>query len=315
MKSDSKIYEMGGVITEADGEHCTVRLRMPAGIATADQIIAAAELAKKYGTNELHLTTQQTLEIPHIPANRLPSFYEDLIATGNNVGAERGEIVNITACPGTERCKFANNDAVGMAKKIDAKYFGKDRPGKVRITISACPNACTSETLNEIGITTRGDARARTVGCTSEKLNEIGITGICTPVRHPGDCTGCGTCVQYCQEDALSVREGKIIMDDGRCVDCGTCVRSCIYGILESKPVSYRITFGGRRGRHPKVGAHLITVNTEESSLQVMDLIVDWIYRYARFDRSIIQQIGSDLDMEEFKTHLRKKIPAETIVL
>ena len=49
MKSDSKIYEMGGVITEADGEHCTVRLRMPAGIATADQLIAAAELAKKYG--------------------------------------------------------------------------------------------------------------------------------------------------------------------------------------------------------------------------------------------------------------------------
>ena len=38
---------MGGVITEADGEHCTVRLRMPAGIATADQLIAAAELAAR----------------------------------------------------------------------------------------------------------------------------------------------------------------------------------------------------------------------------------------------------------------------------
>lgn len=200
---------MGGVITEADGEHCTVRLRMPAGIATADQLIAAAELAKKYGTDELHFTTRQTLEIPHIPADQLPSFYEELIAAGNDVGAERGEVVNITACPGTHRCKFANIDSVGMAKKIDAKYFGKDMPGKVRIAISACPNACTSETLNEIG-----------------------ITGICTPIRQPGYCTGCGTCVQYCQEEALTVREGKIVMDDDACLDCGTCVRSCIYGII-----------------------------------------------------------------------------------
>ena len=79
---------MGGVITEADGEHCTVRLRMPAGIATADQLIAAAELAKKYGTDELHFTTRQTLEIPHLPADQPPSFYEDLTAAGHDVGSQ-----------------------------------------------------------------------------------------------------------------------------------------------------------------------------------------------------------------------------------
>lgn len=292
MKSDSKIYEMGGVITEADGEHCTVRLRMPAGIATADQLIAAAELAKKYGTDELHFTTRQTLEIPHIPADQLPSFYEELIAAGNDVGAERGEVVNITACPGTHRCKFANIDSVGMAKKIDAKYFGKDMPGKVRVAISACPNACTSETLNEIG-----------------------ITGICTPIRQPGYCTGCGTCVQYCQEEALTVREGKIVMDDDSCLDCGTCVRSCIYGILEAHPQSYRITLGGRRGRHPKVGMHLITVNTEDAALRVIDSIIDWIYRYARFDTPIVQQIGHELDVEDLKKNLQKNLPAEQIVV
>ena len=63
MKSDSKIYEMGGVITEADGEHCTVRLRMPAGIATADQLIAAAELAKKYRT--LSLALREMMLVPN----------------------------------------------------------------------------------------------------------------------------------------------------------------------------------------------------------------------------------------------------------
>ena len=291
MKTDSRIYEMGGVITEADGEHCTVRLRMPAGIATADQIIAAGELARKYGTGTLHLTTRQTMEIPHIPAPKLPVFYEELLAGGNNVGAERSEVVNITACPGTERCKFANIDAVGMAQKIDARYFAKDMPGKVRIAISACPNACTSETLNEIG-----------------------ITGLCTPVRQPGYCTGCGTCVQYCQEEALSVREGRILMDDDTCMDCGTCVRSCVYGILESKPVSYRITIGGRRGRHPKVGMHLVTVNSEAAALTVIDQIIDWIYRFARFDTPVVQQIGRDLNVDDLLASIRNKIPADQIV-
>ena len=179
-----------------------------------------------------------------------------------------------------------------MAKKIDAKYFGKDMPGKVRVAISACPNACTSETLNEIG-----------------------ITGICTPIRQPGYCTGCGTCVQYCQEEALTVREGKIVMDDDSCLDCGTCVRSCIYGILEAHPQSYRITLGGRRGRHPKVGMHLITVNTEDAVLRVIDSIIDWIYRYARFDTPIVQQIGHELDVEDLKKNLQKNIPAEQIVV
>ncbi|MDR3101795.1 MAG: 4Fe-4S binding protein [Methanocalculaceae archaeon] len=277
---------MGGVITEADGEHCTIRLRMPAGATTADQMIAAAQLAKKYGTNELHLTTRQTLEIPHISAAQIPAFYEDLLTGGNSIGAERNEVVNITACPGTERCKFANIDATGMAKKIDAKYFGKNMPGKIRIAISACPNACTSETLNEIG-----------------------ITGICTPIRQPGYCTGCGTCVQYCQEEALRVREGRVVMDSDACVDCGTCVRSCVYDILESKPASYRITLGGRRGRHPKAGMQLITVNSEETALKVIDLIIDWIYRYASFDTPIARQLGKDLNIDEFKASLPKKLP------
>jgi dissimilatory sulfite reductase (desulfoviridin) alpha/beta subunit len=265
---------------------------MPAGVATADQIIAAAKLSKKYGIGNLHFTTRQTVEIPHIHASRLPIFYEELLASGNNVGAERGEVVNITACPGIARCKFANIDTIDMAQKIDARYFGKSMPNKVRIAISACPNSCTSETLNEIG-----------------------ITGICTPIRQPGYCTGCGTCVQYCQENALSVQEGSIVMDGDSCMDCGTCVKSCVYGILESKPISYRISIGGRRGRHPKVGMHLMTVNTEKAALTIIDLIVDWIYRYARFDTPIVQQIGYDLDVEKLKQSIRMNLPTEQIVL
>jgi len=56
----------GGVITERDADYCTVRLRAPAGIFTVDQLRGIATLAKKYGKGEVHSTTRQTLEIPHV---------------------------------------------------------------------------------------------------------------------------------------------------------------------------------------------------------------------------------------------------------
>ena len=88
-----------------------------------------------------------------------------------------------------------------------------------------------------------------------------------------------------------------------------------MYNILESRPVSYRITIGGRRGRHPKVGTPLITVNSEEAVLLVIDHIIDWIYRYAGFDTPIVQQIGRDLDIDAFKASLPEKLPKGTVVV
>ena len=103
-------------------------------------------------------------------------------------------------------------------------------------------------------------------------------------------------------------------MRDEHCLNCGTCIRSCLYGLLESETTAYKITFGGRRGRHPKVGQSLITVNSEEAVLLVVDAIIDWIYRFARLDTPVVSQIGKDLKIEEIKEILKKKIPAESIV-
>lgn len=291
MRTKSRIYEMGGVITEADGDFCTLRLRLPAGVVSSDQLIAVGQIAQKYNIENVHLTTRQTIEIPHIKITELEEVSNDLIANGHDIGAERAEVVNITACPGTDRCKLANIDSLHLAKEIDKRYFRKDMPGKIRIAISACPNACTSETLNEIG-----------------------ITGLRKPIREEGNCTGCGTCVQFCREEAISVCDGRVVMVEDHCLECGTCVRSCLYDLLQSKPTAYKITFGGRRGRHPKVGLHLITVNSEEAVLLVVDAIIDWIYRYARLDVPIVSQLGKDLKIEEIKEILNTKIPAESIV-
>jgi Fe-S-cluster-containing hydrogenase component 2 len=39
-------------------------------------------------------------------------------------------------------------------------------------------------------------------------------------------CAGCGTCVEACPENAISLNSHAIV-DASRCVECGACVDAC----------------------------------------------------------------------------------------
>lgn len=40
-------------------------------------------------------------------------------------------------------------------------------------------------------------------------------------------CVGCGACEGACPVGAISVADGKSVVDESKCVDCGTCVSTC----------------------------------------------------------------------------------------
>ena len=44
-------------------------------------------------------------------------------------------------------------------------------------------------------------------------------------------CTGCGDCVDVCPVEALSLENGKAVVND-ECIDCGVCVDECPSGAL-----------------------------------------------------------------------------------
>jgi anaerobic sulfite reductase subunit C len=286
MYKDFGVHMKGGVITERDPDLCTVRIRLPAGKISVDQMRGIARTAKKYGVGIVHCTTRQTLEIPHVPPSLLRKIEKALIKNGTPVGSERDEIVNIIACPGIERCKFANIDTISLAQKIDAKLFGKEMPVKMRIALSGCPNACTSP-----------------------MLNEIGIMGRVRPVRTPGICTGCGTCVEYCKENAIHIRNGVSVLDPKKCVQCGVCIRSCPFNTIQAEHRHFLILVGGRRGRHPHLGRDLITVEKEEQVVSVVEKIVTWVYRRAWSGRLLSDQMD-ELRFETFKQEISKDLLA-----
>jgi len=287
MRTDFGIHMKGGVITERDADFCTIRIRAPAGIFSVEQLRGIAMIAKKYGTGTVHCTTRQTLEIPHVKPVLLKKVEKALSKNTTPVGSEKDEIVNIIACPGVERCKFANIDTISLAKKLDEKLFGKVMPVKMRIALSGCPNACTSP-----------------------MLNEIGVIGRVRPLRTPGLCTGCGSCVEYCKEKAIKIRNGISVLKEDKCVQCGVCIQSCHFDLLKAEHRHFLITVGGRRGRHPQIGRPLLTVETEEQVIFAIQKIVDWVYRRAWSGRLLSEQLD-ELHFEKFREDIIK-LMAET---
>jgi dissimilatory sulfite reductase (desulfoviridin) alpha/beta subunit len=280
---NSGVHARGGVITQEDPDFVTVRVRLPAGVASLDQVAGLAEIAGRYGADQLHVTTRQAIEIPHIPAARIEEVARDLEANGTPVGAEKNEVVNVVACPGTDRCKLANVETVELAREIDRRFFGREMPVKVRISIAGCPN-----------------------GCNNALLNEIGIIGRVRPVRTPGLCTGCGTCVSYCPEQAVTIRNGICVLDPSKCDLCGLCIRSCPYRLIRSEDRHYLVLVGGMSGRHPKVGRELVRVDSSEKVVGVVDRVVYWIYRRARSGRLLGDQLD-EMDFERLKADVQKE--------
>ena len=284
MRTDFSIHMKGGIITERDADFCTIRIRAPAGNISVEKLRSLTSIAKKYGSGTIHCTTRQTIEIPHVDPKSIKKIAGLLEKNGTPIGSERDEIVNIIACPGIDRCKFANIDTISLAEKIDRKLFGKEMPVKIRIALSGCPNSCTSP-----------------------MLNEIGIMGRILPIRTAGLCTGCGTCVEYCKEKAIIIKNGISVLDHAKCVQCGVCIRSCPFDLLKAEHSHYLILVGGRRGRHPHIGRELLTVDNEDDVIYVIEKLVKWVYRRAWSGRLLSAQLD-DLQFDTFRQEILQEI-------
>jgi len=277
------IERKGGIIRERNSQLYTIRVRIPGGVLTPDMVLGIGRITRRLGMGSLHITTRQTVEIPHIEQNKIPSLLRSLEKIGIGIGAEHDEVVNITACPGNKRCNLANIGTDTILDNLDRAHFGKGMPIRVRIAVSACPN-----------------------GCTSERLSEIGITGLRMPIRNQGKCTGCGTCANTCKENAIVTVNGRLTLDTEKCMECGMCIDSCPFQIIRGLGPYYMITVGGRRGRHPQLGRELIRVSSAEKAVEIVNRVVDWIRRNAYSGKNLTDQMDT-MDFSQLQTKIIKE--------
>ncbi len=124
------------------------------GDASADQMRVMADLAETYGHDELRISHEQNVILPHVHKSHLPDLYAALQESGLAT-ANIGLISDIIACPGMDYCALATARSIPIAQEIATRFDElkiEHDIGHLKIKISGCINACGHHHVGHIGI-------------------------------------------------------------------------------------------------------------------------------------------------------------------
>jgi len=124
------------------------------GDATSDQMRVMADLAERYSHDELRVSHEQNIVLPHVHKSHLPAIYAELRKVGLAT-ANTGLISDIIACPGMDYCALATARSIPVAQQIATRFRElkvEHDVGPLKIKISGCINACGHHHVGHIGI-------------------------------------------------------------------------------------------------------------------------------------------------------------------
>ncbi|EKE68795.1 nitrite/sulfite reductase [Celeribacter baekdonensis] len=135
----------------------TVSLKKPGqtpGDATAEQMRALAQIARDYAHDELRISHEQNVILPHVHKSNLPALHAALKAF-DLASANVGLVSDIIACPGMDYCALATARSIPVAQGIATRFEElklEHDIGALKIKISGCINACGHHHVGHIGI-------------------------------------------------------------------------------------------------------------------------------------------------------------------
>ena len=135
----------------------TISLKPIGGIpgdASHEQMDAIADIAEEYAFDEIRISHEQNVILPHVALADLEPVYRALVAQGLAT-ANAGLITDIIACPGLDYCALANARSIPVAQEISTRFGSPERQaeiGELKIKISGCINACGHHHVGHIGL-------------------------------------------------------------------------------------------------------------------------------------------------------------------
>ena len=249
----------GGFMKQKQKGYGSLRLQVIGGNLTAENIRVVSEVAQKYGRGYVHMTSRQGIEIPFIKVEQLAEVKEALAAGGVKTGVCGPRVRTVTACQGSEVCPSGCIDTYTLAKELDERYFGRELPHKFKFGVTGCQNNCLKAEENDVGI--KGGMEVKYI---------------------ENACISCGVCVKACRSNALSLVDGKIILDASKCNNCGRCVKSCPTDAWEGTP-GYIVSFGGTFGNSIYKGEELVPIIKDKETLfRVTDAAIEYFEENAK---------------------------------
>ena len=247
---------------------------------TAETLKALSECADTYGNGKIVFTSRLSAEIPGIPYEKIPEAEAFLASRGLHFGGTGAKVRPIAACKGTT-CVYGNIDTHALAEVLHHRFYEDMHdvklPHKFIIGVGGCPNSCMKPSLNDVGIE----------GCRVFSFDrEL--------------CRGCAKCAvaESCPSKAVSMVDGRAVVDPKKCTKCGVCVGKCPFGAVPKTAESAcRIFVGGTWGKTQRVGTLLKPVFSESEIPTVIEKVILWYkengYAKERLGAAV-DRIGTD---------------------
>ncbi len=259
-----------GIIAQNQKDTFLIRLRTIGGDLGADELNVITRVSQKYGRGEVHLTTRQGVEIPHVNVDDLEAAREELESNGIVLGVCGPRGRGIVACPGTAVCTSALVETKGLAAELDSQYFRQPAPHKFKIGVSGCPNSCSKPIENDVG-----------------------VMGGVLPCWDREACISCRLCVSICPVDAIEEKDSAFVLDEKKCIYCGLCIKNCSTSAWTAKQTGYTLFLGGTLGKKPRLGTRTkVLIGTKEELLRH----VESAFKFYRAHGNKKERFGHTLD-------------------
>ncbi|HXI88965.1 MAG TPA: nitrite/sulfite reductase [Blastocatellia bacterium] len=156
---DEALFKWYGVYTQRPAEdgYFMVRIRIPGGQLNASQLLAIAELSRKFGKGLADVTVRQNIQLHWVRIHDIPAIFEVLDRVGLTTTDACGDTVrNIISCPVSGVDSDELYDVTPLIRRVNDFFVGNrdfsNLPRKFKIAITGCAVRCVYPEINDIGI-------------------------------------------------------------------------------------------------------------------------------------------------------------------
>jgi sulfite reductase (ferredoxin) len=165
-------FKWWGIYTQGDGvgvtggkdgqgkatEYFMMRIGLPNGLLTSDQLRVIGDVTKKYANNLADITTRQNIQLHWLTIEALPEVVDALAAVGLSSKGACGDVMrNVTGCPLAGLDGHELIDASPLAQEVAKKLSGNPEfvnlPRKFKVSITGCPLWCSYPEINDLALT------------------------------------------------------------------------------------------------------------------------------------------------------------------
>jgi len=139
-----------GAVLQRDGETYAIKVHMPGGYTTPQELRTVADVAERHGIPTVKVTIAQRIALIGVPEEKIDAVRADLGELED--GATGLCIRYVKMCPGATWCKRGHKATHDIGMAMDQRFHRLQVPWKFKMAVSGCVNDCTEVCIRDLGL-------------------------------------------------------------------------------------------------------------------------------------------------------------------